>query len=177
MRPRDDPSHYGYATTRINLVTSGREYATRTRASHRVCLTVADVNAEPTSTRTPCAVDWRVKARELFPELEAVFAEDWSVHVFLTELLDIVREAHHRGDSATLDRGYAFARWCLDQPRRFLADAAIVSFYEHLFDDWELRHEVAERLPEGIGERVWPLWEWRLPAERLAELERLVGRK
>ncbi len=139
-------------------------------------VTVPAVNANTTTQDEPqCGVDWRVEARAAFPELESLCGAEWSVHVFLTELLDIVRKAHRDADTETLDRAYGFAKWCLDQPRRFLADAAIVSFYEHLFDDWELRHEIAERLPDRIAERVRPLWEWRLPVERLAEVDQLLG--
>lgn len=146
-----------------------------TQHSRTAVVTVQLVDADTTHAGMPCAVDWRVQAQTMLPELAALCAEDWSVHVLFTELLDVVREAHRSGDIDALDRGYGFARWCVDQPRRFLADAAIVSFYEHLFDDWQLRFEVIERLPESIIERVRPLWEWRLPVERLAEVDQLLA--
>lgn len=118
---------------------------------------------------------WRAKAAELLPELSEVLHGSWSVHVFLSELHELVREAHRAGDEHTLTRGYRFAEWCLHQPERFLSHAAAVSFYEHVFDDWDLRHDAARRLPTGIAALVRPLWEWRLPLERLSEIDRLLG--
>lgn len=131
-----------------------------------------------TDATTPvhrCRVDWRTKASTELPELDHALGENWSVHVFFTELLDLVVEAHRHDENDELRRGYGFANWCLEQPGRFLANAAVVSFYEHLFDDWDLRESVARWLPDGIGERVRPLWEWRLPVARLAEVDRLLG--
>jgi len=51
----------------------------------------------------------------------------------------------------------------------------VVSCYEHVFDAWELRDEVARWLPSQVAQRARPLWEWRLPAERLAEVDRLLA--
>lgn len=117
---------------------------------------------------------WRAKARESLPELADVLDGGWSVHVFLSELHELVRAAHHAGDQDFLMRGYRFAGWCLDQPERFLTNAAAVSFYEHVFDDWEMRHEVIRWLPHHIDDHVRALWEWRLPLERMAEVDRLL---
>ncbi len=118
---------------------------------------------------------WRAKAAELLPELSAALHEGWSVHLFLWELQDLLREAHRAKNLGVLRRGYCFADWCLNQPERFLANAAAVSFYEHIFDDWEMRHEVLPWLPAQAIEQVRALWEWRLPADRLLEVDRLVG--
>ncbi|MGH3494969.1 MAG: DUF7674 family protein [Sciscionella sp.] len=120
-------------------------------------------------------VDWQAKAAELLPELAVVVDAGWSVHVLFTELLDLVRQAHAHGDEAALRRGYAFAHWCLRAQGRFLANAALVSFYELLFDDWGHREQVAGWLPPEIIERVRPLWEWRLSAAHLAEVDRLLA--
>lgn len=118
---------------------------------------------------------WRSKAGELLPELRASSATSWSVHVFFAELVDLVLTAHHAGDVDRLQRAYGFASWCLQQPSRFLADAAVLSFYEHLFDDWELRFEVVKWLPDGLAARLRPLLQWRLPTPRLVEVDRLLG--
>ncbi|MBO0841204.1 MAG: hypothetical protein J2O49_10345 [Sciscionella sp.] len=99
----------------------------------------------------------------------------WSVHVFFSDLLAMVRDAHRVGDVDVLDRAYRFADWCLWQPGQFLAHAAVISFYEHLFDDWELRHAVVDWLPKAVITKVRPLWEWRLTAPRLAEVDRLLA--
>lgn len=121
-------------------------------------------------------VEWRGEASARFPELRPFLERDsWSCHVFLFEVLQLAVEAHRVGDEDLLTRAYSFAQWCFEQPGRFLSDAAIVSFYEHVFDAWELRHEVANRLPAGVKSKVRPLWEWRLPSDRLAEVDRLLG--
>jgi len=119
--------------------------------------------------------EWRAKARELMPALHPAVDHDWSCHVFLGELLHLVWEAHRVSDTDTLDRIYGFVKWCFDQPGQFLANAAVISFYELVFDEWELRHEIAPWLPAEVVCRVRPLWEWRLPAPRMAELDRLLA--
>jgi hypothetical protein len=108
------------------------------------------------------------------PELSEVIRAGWSVHVLFTELLDLVREAHTREDTETLRRAYGFATWCLRAPGAFLENAALVSFYELLFEDWDQRECVVPWLPADAVEKVWPLWEWRLTAPALAEIERLL---
>lgn len=121
-------------------------------------------------------VEWRGEASARFPELRPYLERDsWSCHVFLFEVLQLALEAHRTGDEELLARSYGFARWCFTQPGRFLSNAAVVSFYEHVFDDWDLRHHVAARLPAEVMAQVRPLWEWRLPADKLAEVDRLLG--
>ncbi|MBB4969216.1 DUF7674 family protein [Saccharothrix violaceirubra] len=120
-------------------------------------------------------VDWRTKASTLVPELGAVVErESWSCHVFLAELWQLAAEAHREGDRELLARAYEFALWCFRQ-EQFLSNASVVSFYEHVFDEWELRDEVAPWLPEDVVEKVRPLWEWRWPKERLTEVDKLLG--
>ncbi|QFZ16114.1 DUF7674 family protein [Saccharothrix syringae] len=121
-------------------------------------------------------VDWRARASALVPELSAVVErESWSCHVFLAELWQLALEAHRDGEHDVLRRAYSFAHWCFRQPERFLSDASVVSFYEHVFDEWELRDEVAPWLPAEVVARVRPLWEWRWPQERLVEVDRLLA--
>ncbi|HEX7662252.1 MAG TPA: hypothetical protein VF444_22530 [Pseudonocardiaceae bacterium] len=120
--------------------------------------------------------EWKSKAAELLPALKPAFDDDWSCHVFLGELLPLVWEAHRTRDQDSLTRIYGFVRWCFDQPGQFLANAAIVSFYELVFDEWELREDIAAWLGPDIVERVRPLWEWRMPATRIAEIDRLFSR-
>lgn len=119
--------------------------------------------------------DWKNKALELLPALRPVIEHDWSCHVFLGELLPLVWDAHRAKDVDSLHRIYGFARWCFDQPGQFLANAAVVSFYELVFDEWELRHDIACWLPTDIVAKVRPLWEWRLPGQRMSEVDRLVA--
>lgn len=118
--------------------------------------------------------EWKNKALELLPALRTVVEHDWSCHVFLGELLPLVWDAHRASDEDALERIYGFVRWCFRQPGQFLANAAVVSFYELVFDEWDLRHQIARRLPAEVIERVHPLWEWRLPGPRMAEVDRLL---
>ncbi|HVV20603.1 MAG TPA: hypothetical protein VHF06_14300 [Pseudonocardiaceae bacterium] len=118
--------------------------------------------------------DWKNKALELLPALRPVIEHDWSCHVFLGELLPLVWDAHRANDTDALRRIYGFARWCFDQPGH-LANAAVVSFYELVFDEWELRHDIAAWLPADVVAKVRPLWEWRLPGQRMSEVDRLVA--
>ncbi len=94
--------------------------------------------------------------------------------MFLTELWQLAAEAHRAGDADLLRRVYGFAHWCFRQPEQFLSNASVVSFYEHVFDEWELRDEVAPWLPAEVVAKVRPLWEWRWSAERLSEVDRLL---
>ena len=119
--------------------------------------------------------EWKAKALELLPALRPVIEHDWSAHVFLGELVPLVWEAHRAGDLESLHRIYGFVHWCYDQPGQFLGNAAVVSFYELVFDEWELRDQIACWLPDDVTERVRPLWEWRLPAARMAEVDRLLA--
>jgi hypothetical protein len=118
--------------------------------------------------------DWKNKALELLPALTPVIEHDWSSHVFLGELLPLVWDAHRARDTDSLDRIYGFVRWCFDEPGQFLANAAVVSFYELLFDEWELRRDIAAWLSPDVVAKVRPLWEWRLPGQRMSEVDRLV---
>lgn len=95
--------------------------------------------------------------------------------MFLSELWQLALEAHREGDREVLGRVYGFAHWCFRQPERFLSDASVVSFYEHVFDEWELCDEVAPWLPAEVVDRVRPLWEWRWSKERLSEVDRLLA--
>ena len=119
--------------------------------------------------------EWRSKALELLPALRPVIEHDWSCHVFLGELLPLVWDAHRAKDNDSLDRIYGFVRWCFDAPGQFLTNAAVVSFYELVFDEWDLRRDIAAWLPADVVARVRPLWEWRLPGPKMAEVDRLVA--
>jgi hypothetical protein len=119
--------------------------------------------------------EWKSKALELLPALRPVIEHDWSAHVFLGELVPLVWDAHRAADAEALRSIYGFVRWCYDQPGQTLANAAVVSFYELVFDEWELRRQIAPWLPAEVTERVRPLWEWRLPAARMSEVERLLA--
>lgn len=119
--------------------------------------------------------EWKSKAAELLPALKPAIEHDWSCHVFLGELLSLVWEAHRSADQESLTRIYGFVRWCFDQSGQFLANAAMVSFYELVFDEWELREQIAGWLEPDIVLRVRPLWEWRMPSTRIAEIERLFA--
>ncbi|SDP77026.1 hypothetical protein SAMN05421507_11484 [Lentzea jiangxiensis] len=131
---------------------------------------------EDRATIVTCVVDWRERASALVPELRAVAeAGEWSCHVFFSELCQLTQEAHREQDDDVLRRAYGFAHWCFHQPEQFLGNAALISFYEHVFDDWDLREEVAAWLPVDVLPKVRALWEWRWPKEQLSEVDQLLA--
>ena len=95
------------------------------------------------------------------------------------ELLPMARQAHKASDDETLRRIYGFSEWCFGQKAKDMWNAAGVAFYEHLFDDHpSVWPEVVQWLSPSVIEGVWGLWEWRLSAEELAEVKRLIeGRR
>ena len=123
--------------------------------------------------------NWRRKALALFPDLRHdAQRPDFSVYMLFFELLPKSRQAHKAGDAKALRRIYGFAEWCFEQKAKDMWNAAGEAFYEHLFDDdpsvWP---EVVEWLSPAVIEGVWGLWEWRLSAEQLAEVARLIERR
>ncbi len=135
----------------------------------------ASAEEDPATIVTP-VVDWRERASALVPELRAVAeTEEWSCHVFFSELSQLAAEAHREQDDDVLRRAYGFAHWCFHQPEQFLENAALVSFYEHVFDDWDQRDEVAAWLPCDVLPKVRALWEWRWPKEQLGEVDQLLA--
>jgi hypothetical protein len=119
---------------------------------------------------------WRRKVLSLFPEMRhEAQRPDFSVYMVFFELLPMVREAHQEGDTETLKRIYGFAEWCFEQKAKDLWNAAGVAFYEHLFDSHKsLWDQFVQWLSPRVIEGCWGLWEWRLSAEDLAEVRRLI---
>jgi len=117
-------------------------------------------------------------AFESFPELrEQIEREAFSPNALFFILLPFCREAHRRRDEDALERVYLFAGWCHHRgDRGGLGNAVAVSFYEHLFDDWSIRDEVAEWLDPEIAQAIWPLWEVRLDPTQLGELREPLAR-
>ncbi|HBI44943.1 MAG TPA: hypothetical protein DDY78_19120 [Planctomycetales bacterium] len=88
----------------------------------------------------------------------------------------MVREAHQKGDTEMLRRIYGYAEWCLEQKAKDLWNAAAVAFYEHLFDSHRsLWDQFVRWLSPRVVADCWGLWEWRLSAEELAEVRRLIA--
>ena len=124
--------------------------------------------------------NWRRKALALFPDLRHdVQRPDFSVYMLFFELLPMSRQAHKTGDDEALRSIYGFAEWCFEQKAKDMWNAAGVAFYEHLFDDHpSLWPEVVQWLSPPVIQGVRGLWEWRLSAEELAEVIRLIeGRR
>jgi hypothetical protein len=119
---------------------------------------------------------WRRRALELLPELrKEIETEAFSPHALFFELLPFVRNAHAQDDDDALRRAYSFAQWCHHQRRGSdLPNAVGVSFYEHLFDDWSHHRAVVPWLSPTVRRDIWPLWQRRLDAQQLNELQRLI---
>jgi hypothetical protein len=120
---------------------------------------------------------WRRHALRLFPELHDDIERDAATpYGLFFLLLPFVRDAHQRDDEDALRRAYGFAQWCHHQRHGSeLPNAVGVAFYEHLFDDWSLRGQVAPWVSPHVARDIWPLWQDRLEAPKLAEIRRLLG--
>lgn len=112
---------------------------------------------------------WRREAAALLPELCSDEPARKSINLFLFEVLPFVRDAHRTGDEDALRRGYEFAAWCHRQGGA-LANAVAVSFYEHLFDSWDIHENVMRWLDPQIARECWPLCEERLEPNQLTLL-------
>lgn len=119
---------------------------------------------------------WRRKVLTWFPDLRSEAERpNFTVYQAFFILLPRVREAHQAGDTETLCRIYGFAEWCAAQKAKDLWNAAGVAFYEHLFDSHRsLWPEIVRWLSPAVIADCQGLWEWRLAAEDLAEVRRLV---
>ncbi|HEY7031561.1 MAG TPA: hypothetical protein VH482_09555 [Thermomicrobiales bacterium] len=123
---------------------------------------------------------WRRRALELFPNLKnELNQKDYSPYWLFADLRHLAWQAHTDDDATTLRKVYGFAAWCNDQLGGELANAARVSFYEHLFDEnkdrafWE---RIVPWISPRIARDVWGLWEWRLSADELADLSKLFAK-
>lgn len=109
---------------------------------------------------------------------ERIDVDAFSPYALFFVLLPFVRDAHRRGDTDAVRRTYAFAQWCHHQRSGSeRPNAVAVSFYEHLFDDWSLREQVAPWLSPNVTRDIWPLWEARLDDAKLAEVRRLTAER
>jgi hypothetical protein len=120
---------------------------------------------------------WRREALARFPALRRdIQTPRYSIYLLFFDLLPMVRQAHATADGDTLQQIYGFAAWCLSQPAGELRNAAAVAFYEDMFDssqsDWPA---IAARLSPTVIGACWPLWEARLPPNKLRDLRTLLG--
>lgn len=121
---------------------------------------------------------WRRKAIETFPELRRELSdmrEIYSVYALWFELLPLAREGHREDNEDLLRRIYAFGAWCHRQSGD-LGNAVAVSFYEHLFDERWMRPLVVPWVTDEIARDVRPLWEARLEADEMREVDELLQR-
>ena len=84
--------------------------------------------------------------------------------------------AHRDGDEDRLRRIYCYASWARQQPDENIQNAAGVSFYEHLFDERWMRQLVIPWLNSAIVREYMGLWEFRLSAADLEEVQQLLSR-
>jgi len=86
----------------------------------------------------------------------------------------MARAAHRAEQDDLLRRIYGFADWCRGHRAEDPRTAVGAAFYEHLFDDWSIREDVASWLSTAVVQDAWPLWESRLPPKKIAELRGLL---
>jgi hypothetical protein len=109
--------------------------------------------------------DWRIYALAFFPELRIrLLDEDFSYYRVFFDLKSTLDELYRSPDSyEELRHCFAFARWCLMNDDEDISNAAMVAFYEHLFDhrenwDYAVRWVYED---DEVLKRCWPIWEYR----------------
>lgn len=123
---------------------------------------------------------WREEALETLPELSRELEDErevFSPYAVWFKLLPRVCQAHRDGDDKLLARIYALAEWCRSQPEQEIWNSVCVSFYEHLFDEAWMRPLVPRWLSDKAVADAWPLWEYRLAPDALAEVRALLRGK
>ena len=129
----------------------------------------------PSAYRWPMAV-WRRRALEVFPECAHDGDALRSAFALCFWLLPATRDAHRRGDVEFLGHAYDYAQWAHHQRAgSTLGNTVDVGFYEHLFDDWSLRKDIAPWLSTSVRHDLWSLWAQRLEPDHLAELRHLFA--
>jgi hypothetical protein len=121
--------------------------------------------------------DWRIRAIETFPELSVELndsSEIFSPYALWFELLPLATEAHRAADDDLLRRIYGYASWSHEQGGD-LANAAAVSFYEHLLDERWMRPLALPWLNARVIRDVRTLWADRLSAEEMQEIDVLIA--
>jgi hypothetical protein len=120
---------------------------------------------------------WRRRALEAFPDLRAsVESSDTTLMLFFFELGGEAARAHRIEDERRLDAIYSFAEWCARQPEEELWNPAGVGFYEHVFDEPDIRERVAPWLPEDIRAEHEGLWKLMLNPKDFAAVKRMLRR-
>jgi hypothetical protein len=121
---------------------------------------------------------WRRRALELFPQWRRELNDpEFSIYMLYFELLSLARDAHKEADEPELLKIYGFAKWCFEQKNGELRNATGVAFYEHLFDNWSLRHDVAKWITPEILRNCWCLWEARLESAQIVELREVFAER
>ena len=80
---------------------------------------------------------WRRLAIELFPEYAGKYLNTDSIYSVLSDLEDMVDEAHQQNNENDLVRIYKFTEWCYSQKDNDpdIWEAASITFYQHLLDN------------------------------------------
>ncbi len=115
----------------------------------------------------------------LFPPLKDDLSDnDYTPYTLFGDLRRLVREAHRNNDEEMLRSIYCFAEWCLRQKSENLWNAAGVSFYEHLFDDFRRGwHLIVPWLSPYVVQKVRNLGELFHDEEELAQIHRLINER
>ena len=122
---------------------------------------------------------WRRKALALFPSLkDELTGDSYTTYSLFMDLRRMVREAHHDNDEEMLRNIYCFAQWCLRQKSEDMWNAAGVSFYEHLFDDYRSGwHLIVPWLSPTVISDVSSLWELFHSEEELKQIHKLINER
>jgi len=113
---------------------------------------------------------------ELFPDLREEISEpDSSVYEVFSLLLPRCKTAYDKGDTAELERIFAYASWCSSQRADELWNAAGVAFFEHLPDIPGLVGDLPRWVPKTVFEDVASLLQQRISARELTAIRSRYG--
>jgi hypothetical protein len=109
--------------------------------------------------------DWRIYALAFFPELRIqLLDEGFSYYRVFFDLHSKLGALYRSPESYDILKHYfAFSRWCLWHEDSDISNAALVAFYEHLFDyreNWDYAIDWVYE-DDDLIQRCWPIWEYR----------------
>ena len=106
---------------------------------------------------------WRREAIERFPEMRREIAKCPNTTELWFELwYDLFKPAYEKEppDEEMIRRVYDYAYWSLKHRSSEVATSAIVSFFEHLPDEVQMRREMPRWISQEDFDMLWFAWEY-----------------
>ncbi len=106
---------------------------------------------------------WRREAIEGFPELHREIANAENITILWLELwYHLFEPAYQKDppDRAMIARVYDYANWSLRHRSSDVLTSAIVSFYEHLPNNNQMRRDMPRWISQETFDMLWFAWEY-----------------